>query len=697
MKHCDPLLTRLNLTPRQMYNQSQHEGRVGTWLYACDNGDYWWSDQVYAIYGIDRATELRTPLFMEKVLPEDQAMAAHMFHRAMEGKPYHFVHRILVDGKVKWLEQSGRLHSGPKHPIPYLVGMVRDVTALKSAEVRLAERRAGFLAITSYLAETTDTTDLSAIVASVKRTIRKRMDVVLIAVFARHGDQVSRVIPKGMDHLRAFLFQDIHDYVGYRCVMDGKRQIVPVAEYPSILGRESLISMGAQSIVSLPIRHGHTVLGALSVVTARPSGLTRIEAEFCRTICGYLGSQLNNALLYERLRQELDLRRRLESDREVIFNESVDFITIIDKDGRFSQINPAFCARLGRSAEDLVGQLVFDYIHPEDRAYAHRIFFDLPKTGVFRGFRNRFLCANGELGYLENNLKYMKETGSTIAIARDLTDQREMEARNISLEQSIALEKLKSEFFAGLSHEFKTPLNIILSTLDLVRMKSSRENEQRFQDGYAKFFEYAYQNCYKLLRLSSNLLDSSRIDSEYYHLRPTRVRADELLRYTVGTAEVYAAARGVTLSFTSQCGEAYLICDEDGVERILLNLLSNAIKNTLQGGWVQVTLSEQKDAFHVLVEDSGVGILPEAIPTIFEKFKTDRNPLSGQREGSGIGLSLVKSLVELHAGTVGVESQVGVGSRFHFTLSKHLTPAVGIAATPLTHESHARLELSDLK
>ncbi|NCB62541.1 MAG: PAS domain S-box protein [Clostridia bacterium] len=697
MKRCDQLLKHLDLTAKQMYNQSQQVGHVGTWLYACGTGDYWWSDQVYRIYGLPKSTRLRSVLFMDQVLEEDRPLAREMFQRAMAGRPYRFVHRVLVHGKIKWLEQRGRLYSGPKYPVPYVVGMVRDVTALKEAESRLDSRRAGFAAITSYLAETTDTTDLSAIVSSVKRTIRKRMDAALIAVFARQGDQVFRVIPKGKTPMQAFLFQDIHDFVGYRAATEGRKVILPVSDYPSPLGREALTKLGGQTVIALPIRFGHSAIGALTIITKRGGDLNREEGEFCRTICGYLGSQLNNAMLYDRLRQELALRKRLESDREVIFEESVDFITIIDKHGRFAQINPAFAARLGHPAEVLIGQSVFDYIHPEDRPYAHRIFCALPKTGVYRGFRNRFLCRNGEVGYLENNLKYMSETGSTIAIARDLTGQREMEERNISLEQSIAMEKLKSEFFAGLSHEFKTPLNIILSTLDLVRMKSMRENEDRFREGYSKFFDYAYQNCYKLLRLTSNLLDSSCIDSQYYRLHPTSVRLDELLRSTVQAAEIYANARGVSLSFSSPCGSPLLVCDRDSVERILLNLLSNAIKNTLDGGWVRVTLTEESGFFRVTVEDSGVGIPPEAIPVIFEKFRTSRNPLSGQREGSGIGLSLVKSLTELHGGAVTVESQVGVGSRFSFTLANRLSPAPGRQPPDSGHESHARLELSDLK
>lgn len=696
MAFSSELLARLELSRKQVFNQIQREDRVGSWIYACDTSEYWWSDQVYRIYGLDHKTPLTPALFLDQVHEGDKNLVKSAFEAVMRGKPYHFVHRVRVNGRVKWLEQNGRLYDGKRRAVPYVLGSVRDVTAAVEKERRLEERRADYAAITQYLAETTDTTNIGAIVASAKRTIRRRMDVVIIAVFVREGERVSRVIPQGMDPLQAFLFQQIQDFVGYQAVMEGKRQMCSAANYPTALGRAALEEMGGKSVVALPIKHGGVTIGALSIVTRHTGGLERAEDEFCRTICGYLSNQLNNALLYARLKQELALRVSLESDRDVIFNESVDFISIIDSDGCFTQINPAFAARLGYTQEALMGRSVFDFIFPEDRNYAWQVFSGLAKTGVVRGFRNRFVCQGGEIGYLENNLKYMEDSGRCIAIARDLTGQREMEARNILLEETVAFERTKSEFFAGLSHEFKTPLNIILSTLDLVRLKSRKEDEARFQSQYEKFFEYAYQNCYKLLRLSSNLLDASRMESGYYSLHMVQTRLDALLRGTVEAAEVYANARSVSLGFDGP--EAWLACDEDAVERILLNLLSNAIKNNHPGGRVWVTLTEEPTLFRVTVEDNGVGIPAESLPTIFHKFMTSRNPISGQREGSGIGLSLVKSLTELHGGNVTAESQVGTGSRFTFTLARNLAPQRE-AERPSTDAmaSVVRLELSDVK
>lgn len=690
------IFSALHLQPHDIFSQVQRESQAGTWLYACDTGRYWWSDQVYQIYGLPRTTPLEADLFLRQMEAEDQPQARDAFAAVLEGQPYHLVHRIRVKGKVKWLEQRGRLHRGKPGAAPYVLGTVRDVTDFKQRDQQLEAKQANFAAITDYLAETTDTTDLSAIVSSVKRTIRKRMDVLIIAVFARRGDQIVRVIPQVMDPMQAFLFQDVQEFVGYRSVQTGKRQVCPAADYPSALGRATLEEMGGQCVTALPIRHGRITIGALSLVTRHPGALTREENEFCRTICGYLANQLYNALLYERLKQELALRTRLESDREVIFNESVDFIAIIEADGRFSQINPAFAARLGSAPETLVGRLVFDFIHPEDRDYAWNVFLSLPDKGLVRGFHTRFLCGDGQVCHFENNLKYTAESRSIIAIARDMTGQREMEARNALLEQTVAFERSKSAFFTGLSHEFKTPLNIILTTLNLIELKSIQEDEDRFHRDYQRFFSYAYQNCYKLLRLSTNLLDASRLENSLYRLHLTTNCLDNLLRRITETAGAYVAARGLSLDYQGTQAPP-LAFDATSVARIVLNLLSNAVKNSRSGGRIHLSLTQAADMLQVTVADEGMGIPPKELPHIFDKFMSSHHTAAGLREGSGLGLSLVRSLVELHGGTVTVESQVEQGTQVSFTLPTGLRPAT--ERGPFTDgdlSALARLELSDV-
>lgn len=707
MSQFELLVNKLGLSSRHVFNQWQRQGQTGTWLYDCDSRQYWWSDQTYRIYGLPLNSRLSIPLLKEKIHPDDIEQVKSSFLQVLNGGKCHILHRIVNGGRIRWVEQNCRLYSGAKGRSAYVAGMVRDITTLQEEKLRLESRRADLAAINNYLAETTDTTDLRSIVSSVKHTIRQRMDVSVIAVFVRQGERITRVIPRGMDPMRIFMFQDVRDFIGYHAVISGQRQFCCREEYPNLWGQEALSSAGGESVTALPIKHGRKTIGALSLVLRRRSDLSREEREFCRAICGYLSNQLYCSLLYDQLKCELALRRRLESDREVIFNESVDYISIIDSEGRFAQINPAFAKRLGQSPQALIGQSIFDFIHPEDRPYAHYTLGLLPAKGVVRGLCNRYLYGDGQVGYLENNLKYMEETGDTIAIARDVTDQRQMEALNTALEDSIAVEKMKSQLFAGISHEFKTPLNIILSSLDLLRMKSQQENPALYESSYAKYMNYAYENCFKLLRLATNLLDASRMESNYYQINPVRCELSSLLREIVASARVYAEASGIRLSYhPARQEETWLYCDEDGIDRIVLNLISNAIKNTAPGGGIDVYFQEEESVCRVTVADNGQGISPELLPCVFEKFRTEATAMSGRQGGTGLGLSLVKTLVQLHGGWITAESEPGKGSRFSFTIAKNLlpiddggSPARGgcLEAQRLNLAAHVKMELSNLK
>lgn len=696
----EAMLEHLGQTPAQISQRFYGVGQLGYWLYSCESGQYWWSPQIRSILGVSAKKELSLERFYGLVHPEDLDMAQSAFRRAQEGKPFRVTYRIQVGERLRWLEQHGRCYRGAGCPVPYVVGILQDISALRRDQETIDSQRADLAAITNYLAETTDTTDLEAIVSSVKRTIRKWMDVAMIGVFVHQGERFYRVIPKEMDPAQGLMFQDIHDYVAYRTLIDGTKQLCPVENYPSAQGKKSLVMLGGVSVISLPIKHGRQTIGALSVTIKRPGDLRPQEDELCRTICGYLSNQLKSALLYRQLAEELARRERLESDHEAIFNESVDFIMVQDRDGKLVQVNPAFAKRMGHTVQGLIGRSLFDFIHPDERTSARYEFSQMSSCGVKRGACNRFLCGDGTIGFLESNLKYMEQSGDTIVIARDMTHQKRVEAQNLDLVRSIAAERLKGEALAGLSHEFKTPINIILSTLDLVRLKSSREDPARFDVEYARFFGYAYENCYKLLRLSANLIDSSRLESGLFQMRIGPNDLSALLPEIVCSAEAYAAARELSLDFQSQVeGALWAECDADALDRIMLNLTSNAIKNTPPGGSIQVQLLEEEDCCQIIVADSGVGIPPEMIDTIFDKFQTGKPQLSGQQEGSGLGLSLVDTLVKKQGGSISVESTVGVGSRFFLTLPKsaHNSTTENLQPQRAALELRAKMELSELR
>ena len=228
-------------------------------------------------------------------------------------------------------------------------------------------------------------------------------------------------------------------------------------------------------------------------------------------------------------------------------------------------------------------------------------------------------------------------------------------------------EKEKHDFFATLSHELKTPINVIYSTIQLLNLFKDRD-EQEFKNIYLKYEKSLKQNCLRMNRLVNNIIDLTKLDSGA--LNPNFVNYD-IVKLTKDIAESvlsYVEINNVNLTFSSSIEEFIIICDPTFIERIVLNLLSNAIKFSKEKGNIDVNVY-LKDKYVVLeVKDNGIGIPITMQQKIFERFVQLDKSLSRKKEGSGIGLSLVKILVEIHNGYIELESKEGNGSIFRVYL-----------------------------
>jgi signal transduction histidine kinase len=171
-----------------------------------------------------------------------------------------------------------------------------------------------------------------------------------------------------------------------------------------------------------------------------------------------------------------------------------------------------------------------------------------------------------------------------------------------------------------------------------------------------------------LLRLVNNLIDITKLDSGYLKLYPCNYDIINVVENITQSVAQYIEGKGINLIFDTNVEEKILACDADMIERILLNLLSNAVKYTEKDGFITVTIKDLGNVVRISVHDTGVGIAEEKLDYIFERFAQGDRPLSRRCEGSGIGLSLVKSLVELHKGRIYANSTINKGSEFTFEL-----------------------------
>ncbi len=225
------------------------------------------------------------------------------------------------------------------------------------------------------------------------------------------------------------------------------------------------------------------------------------------------------------------------------------------------------------------------------------------------------------------------------------------------------LNEMKSKFFANVSHEFRTPLTLIIDPLRKL-IEKSKEPEDR------KLMRVSLKNANRLLRMVNQLLDLSRVESRHMELTLEKKDIVPFLKGLVMSFESLAEIRHTEIVFESPQKPLHLWVDTEKMEVIFSNLLSNAFKFTPSGGKVAVTILEHEHTVEVLVSDTGVGIAADKLPFVFDRFFKIENPTDHIVDRSGIGLSLSKELVELHHGTIKVESETTEGTTFSVTFKK---------------------------
>jgi signal transduction histidine kinase len=169
------------------------------------------------------------------------------------------------------------------------------------------------------------------------------------------------------------------------------------------------------------------------------------------------------------------------------------------------------------------------------------------------------------------------------------------------------------------------------------------------------------QNCFRLLRLVNNLIDLSRFDSGYLKLNLSNQNIVSIVEDITLSVASYIEGHGVSITFDTDCEEKIMAVDIDKIERIILNLLSNSTKFTDKGGSIFVNMSDLGEKIAISVRDTGIGIPQDKLNSVFDRFSQVDKTLTRNKEGSGIGLSLVKTLVEMHGGTIQINSVEGAG------------------------------------
>ncbi|KXG77460.1 PAS domain-containing sensor histidine kinase [Thermotalea metallivorans] len=367
------------------------------------------------------------------------------------------------------------------------------------------------------------------------------------------------------------------------------------------------------------------------------------------------------------------LRESEERYRRVV---ELSPIGIFIHDGnRVEFVNVAGIELLGaKSAEELIGKPVLDGIHPMDKEDVRKKLHLAREKGGFTPLKERkFIRMDGSEANVEVTTTLFPYKGKNmfLTFARDITERKQAEFLQKTVEENTKLlsealeyDIVKMEFFSNISHELRTPLNVILASLQLLYLMPESCVDEANREKYYKYLYMMKQNGNRLLRLINNLIDITKIDSGYFQIRMENHNIVNIIENITLSVAEYIENKGISLIFDTDVEEKIMACDPDSMERIMLNLLSNAVKFTRTCGSIQVNIEDQGETVQISVKDTGIGIPTDKQKIIFERFRQVDKSLTRNHEGSGIGLSIVKSLVEMQGGTIFVKSEENRGSEF---------------------------------
>ena len=370
-----------------------------------------------------------------------------------------------------------------------------------------------------------------------------------------------------------------------------------------------------------------------------------------------------NTLL--RARRAEDEHRRSEERFREFFQVSPIGIGLLDDNGVLMEANPALSRLLARPREDLVGLRFRDFALPEGRANLERA-ISAPLGAASRqsfGLRR----SDDSVAAVELQVQALPRSTMRLAMATDMTEQRRYQAER---EQLLASERaaradaervnrLKDQFIAVLGHELRNPLAAIVSGVEVLKHGGANEEQRKWlQDGIAR-------QSARLKSLINDLLDTSRLSHGKLSLKRERVYLAEVVGRAVESCSELIEGRAHVLTVAVEPPDLALDADALRLEQIVVNLLTNAANYTPEGGRIWLEAKAVGDTAELFVSDTGAGLGESEKSAIFEAFAQAGEP--GQ--GLGIGLTLVRQLVELHGGSVRAESEgPGKGSTFRVTL-----------------------------
>ncbi|HKV36775.1 MAG TPA: PAS domain S-box protein [Pyrinomonadaceae bacterium] len=377
---------------------------------------------------------------------------------------------------------------------------------------------------------------------------------------------------------------------------------------------------------------------------------------------------------FSKVMRDMTERNKLTEERDRFFELSMDMLCIVHLDGRFQRVNPAFQEVLGYSEEDLLKASIFDLVHPDDLEETVTGYQKLAAGEPIRFMENRLRCKDATYKWVAWSYFPLPEDGVAFGVGRDTNDVHRMhEVLRIRADELEDANRVKDEFLATMSHELRTPLTSILGWARLLDSNKLSEKDKE------RAVHVIQRNAEAQSKLIEDLLDVSRIISGKLKIDFQPASFAAITESVINSLRPAADARQLQLETAIDPAAGPIMGDPARLQQVVTNLLSNAIKFTPAGGRIEVRLNRPDSTVRLEVEDTGIGIAPEHLPHIFERFRQVDSSNVRAHGGLGLGLAIVDYLVRQQGGTVSADSN-GVGSGATFRVEFPLTSSEVIAA-----------------
>ncbi len=414
------------------------------------------------------------------------------------------------------------------------------------------------------------------------------------------------------------------------------------------------------SEVCVPLLNHGKVIGIMNV-ESKTKMLTESDLNLMISLSEHVTIAVERAQLYTEV---------VESNQkyQIVVNNIFEVIFQLDSNGLVTFLNDSWVQLTGYSLDESIGKHFSIFIPSEGRDQSKAL-AELLLSGAQSGVRGQILILKEDQTHIPAEIHIQQVynvDGQAIGIGGTITDIRERlqaEQQALDLMLKVRTVEMLKGFLTGVSHDLRTPLSIMNTSLYLLRHKlGEAEGDNRYLDALEK-------QTVHMQRVVEDMLDMSKLDDDSAELTPIRIDINGLMRDLLVTLENSASAKNQKIMFTPTEGNPFILADQFMLGKVITNVVKNAIQYTPVGGTIRMdTLQTPDSMVKIIVKDSGIGIEPQTLPHIFERFYKGNEARPSGQGGTGLGLSIARRIVEMHGGTIEAESTIGVGSTFTITL-----------------------------